>query len=153
MIGYRFILDSSALLAYADEQTQVHVGEKISKAADEHRMVGVPGGVLAAVLQGATKRPAVVNRLRLLAGISNVGVLALAISTWDSALDFAGYLAAFDGRTDLATAAWEADNYSEGQATEDGQWDAVYVLTADPAVYNIEDGPLFIDVLGDDSKR
>jgi hypothetical protein len=149
VIGYRFILDSSALLAYADEQTQVHVGEKISEAADEHRMVGIPGSVLAAVVRAAMKQPAVVRRLRLLAGVGNVRVLPFTVSTWDSAVDFAGYLATFDGRADLATAAWEADAYSEGQATEDGQWDAVYVLTADPAGYDVEDGPPFIDVLGE----
>lgn len=138
-LGYRFILDASALRDYARGDS-VAVGELVREAQIEDRLIGVPEVCLATALASikydgveATQR----DLLRVLPTLPNVRLLPLAVGSFESAEHLADvYLAELGLRLDLACAALEANEFASEQATPEGDDDMVFVLTAEPDVYD-----------------
>lgn len=123
MNGYRFVLDTSAVLAYDGSTSAIHVGELIAEAALEHRMVAVPTLCLAEAMRTVTK-PEQQAHLRILLTLDNVCLVQLPRPTLESCQDFANWTEELDG-VDRAAAAMAATDYAD-----DDEPDAVYVVTA-----------------------
>lgn len=138
-LGYRFILDTSALRDYACGDS-VAVGELVREAQIEARLIGVPEICLATAMasikcdgaEGVQR-----DMLRLLPSLPNVEVLPLVLGSTELVEHFAEvYLAEVGRRADLACAALEANEFASKQVTPEGQEDLVFVLTTEPDKYD-----------------
>lgn len=135
MSPYRFILDTSAILAYDGSSSAIDVGELIAEAAAEHRTVGVPAICLAEAIRatrtaGGGRKQQQPDYLALLVGLANVSIAALVLETLESCRDFANWTDELGSRTDLAAAAVAAMSYADQDEPE-----SVYVVTSEPARY------------------
>ncbi|GEM_PF-6408119 len=130
MNGYRFVLDTSAVLAYDGSPTAIDVGELIAEAGAEQLMVGVPTVCLAEAMR-ATSAAEQHAHPRILLGLENVALVPLALPTLESCRDFANWINDLGARVDLAAAAVAATGYLHDKDEPDG----VYVVTAVPELY------------------
>jgi hypothetical protein len=128
--GFRFILDTSAVLAYDGSPTAIDVGELIAEAGTEQRMVGVPTLCLATAMRMASE-PERQAHLVLLLRLENVALVPLTLPTIESCRDFANWIDDLGGRMDLAAAAMAAVGYAD----EESEPDSVYVISAVPDRY------------------
>jgi hypothetical protein len=128
--AYRFVLDTTAVLAYDGSPTAIDVGELIAEASTEQRMVGVPSLCLTEAMR-ATTRPERHAHLGLLLGLENVELMPLGLLTLESCRDFANWIDDLGARVDLAAAALAATECAD----DEDDPDSVYVVTAEPDAY------------------
>jgi hypothetical protein len=121
---YRFVLDTTAVLAYDGSPTAIDVGELIAEASTEQRMIGVPSLCLTEAMRAATK-PEQYTHLRLLLGLENVDLMPLDLPTLESCREFADWVDDLGARVDLAAAAYTATEWA----------DDVYVVSSEPEAY------------------
>lgn len=130
MSGFRFVLDTTAVLAYDGSPTAIDVGELIAEAGTEHRMVGVPTLCLTEAMRTAGQSEQHAH-LKILLGLDNVDLIPLHLPTLESCKDFANWIEELGARVDLASAAAAAIEHAD----DEGEPDSVYVVTAVPDVY------------------
>jgi len=122
--SYRFVLDTTAVLAYDGSPTAIDVGELIAEASTEQRMVGVPSLCLTEAMRAASK-PEQHAHMRLLLGLENVDLMPLDLPTLESCREFADWVDDLGARVDRAAAAYTATEWA----------DDIYVVSAEPEAY------------------
>jgi hypothetical protein len=119
----RLILDTSAVLAYAE--TSIHVGETIAEVVDEGGAFGVPAVCLAEASRLVADKLA--DGVTLLVRHPSCVVLPTLAEDWTAPAAWTRVL----GRIDLAAALVEATDRPAG-----------YVLSAEPDAYGDDDMPV-----------
>jgi hypothetical protein len=131
MNGFRFMLDSTAVLAYNGSPAAIHVGELIAEANDEHVAVGVPTLCLIEAMR-VMQEPEQRLHVQVLFDNPNVALVPLSLPTVDHCQVFADLVDDLGSRLDLAATAMAAADL----AFAEGEPGSVYVLTAVPELYH-----------------